>query len=230
MATRSDIRTRARIRADQDSSTFPTDTQYNLLIDEAARDVYYDLIQAGWPIRPSSTTLSVTGSQYTVLGVSDVAFVTNVLYDQGGTWRELPRIREGDRAALMTQTGGEAQAYMVHVSTSGVAIELLPLTTGSYRVEYILDFTGFAADGTVWHGPVRSDELIVLAAAAKGCRKEGNDQGAAQLSQEYAIMLEKVQNMAGWLNMRHAATIRDVGNPLRGLRNGFDYNVDTSDY
>lgn len=230
MATRADIRTRARVRADQDASTFPTDTQYNLLIDEAARDVYYDLIQAGWPIKPSSTNLSVTGSQYTTIPLSDIAFITGVFYDQGGTWRELPRIREGDRAALMTQTGGEAQAYGVTVSTAGVQIELLPLTTGTYRVEYIADFTGFAADATVWHGPVRSDELIVLAAAAKGCRKEGNDQGAAQLDREYAIMLEKVQNMAGWLNMRHSATIRDVGNPLGGIRNGFDYNVDASDW
>lgn len=230
MATRAEIRTRARARADQDASTFPTDTQYNLFIDEAGRDAYYDLIQAGWSIRPSSTTIAVTGSQYTGLAPTDIAFVVGVFYDQGGTWREIPRIREGDRASLLTQTGGEAQGFGIHVTTSGVSLELLPLTTGSYVVQYIPDFTGFAGDSTAWHGPVRSDELIVLSAAAKGCRKEGNDQGAAQLDREYAVMLEKVQNMASWLNMRHSATIRDVGNPLRGPRNGFDYNVDNSDF
>ena len=66
MATRTEIRTRARIRADQDQSSFPTDAQYDYLIDEAGRDVWMDLIQGGWPVKPSSTTLSVT-SQFTSL-------------------------------------------------------------------------------------------------------------------------------------------------------------------
>jgi hypothetical protein len=225
VATRLDIRTRARIRADQDASTFPTDTQYNYLIDEAARDVWMDLIQAGWPVKPSSVNLSVS-SQYTALGVSNVAFITGVFYDQGGAWVELSRVPEGSRAALMASSGGEAGYYQALVTTTGLQLELLPPTSGTYRVEYVPEFTGFAGDATEWHGPLRSDELVVLAAAAKGCRKEGNDQGAAALDREYLLLREKVQNMASWVNARHSATIRDVGNPLRPGRMPFDYNVD----
>jgi hypothetical protein len=226
MATQSELRTRARIRADQDNSEFPTDTQYNYLLDEAAKETWYDLVQSGWPINFAVTNKTATGSNPITLGVSGtVAFIRGVYFISGGTYTELSRVQEGERAALMSTSGSPATHYDVRIDpTNGPVLELLPLpSSGQYRVEYIVEHPGLAT--TSWYGPARSDELVVLKAAAKGCRKEGNDQGAAQLDREYAILLEKVQDMGSWFNMRHSARIRDVGNPLGPTRDPFDYDV-----
>ncbi len=231
MATRADIRTRARIRADQDNSTFPTDTQYNYLIDEAAKEVWYDLIRAGWPIRFSTTSFVTAGSQMTLLGVSGVAFVRGVYFQQGGNVTELPRIQEGDRAALYSNQGNLPSGYNVHVAANGTHIEVLPITSGcTILVEYVSEYAGFTNDGDTWFGPARSDELIVLKAAMKACRKEGNDQGARFLEGEYAYLQQCVQDLASWTNMRHSATIRDVGNPLGRSRLPGDFDVYGPDY
>jgi hypothetical protein len=226
LTTRAQIRTRARLRADQDDSTFPDDTEYNLLIDAAAKETWYDLIHAGWPINFASVTKTATGSNPITLGVSGtIAFVRGVFCNRGGAYDELRRVPEGERAALMSSTG-QASFYDVRIDpTNGPVLELLPLpSSGSYVVQYILEHPGFAADATEWYGPARSDELVILRAAAAGCRKEGNDQGASMLDREYAMLLDKVQAMASWFDMRNGHTIRDVG-PLAAGRDPFDYDV-----
>jgi hypothetical protein len=231
MATRLEIRTRARIRADQDNSTFPTDTQYNYLIDEAAKEVWYDLIKAGWPISFSSvlTTWSVSFTTLSGLSITDpVAFIRGVYYVSGTTYVELKRLNEGDRGSLMSATGvSQPSHYDVRVdAANGIGVEVLPYVAGaSIRIEYVKEHPGLPNDASVWYGPARSDELIVLKAAIKGCRKEGNDQGARFLEGEYAYLLECVQDMASWTNMRHAATIRDLGNPLGVERLPGDFDL-----
>jgi hypothetical protein len=231
MATRSELRTRARIRADQDQSTFPTDTQYNYLIDEAAKEVWYDLIRAGWPISFSQASASVGSSA--VMGLANtflvsgtVALIRGVYYLNGGTYTELKRLNEGDRAGLY-QTGGTPTHYDVLVDPSeGIAVTVLPYSPGSQIVvEFVREHPGLPNDASVWMGPARSDELIVLKAAMKGCRKEGNDQGARFLEGEYAYLQQCVQDMASWTNMRHSATIRDVGDPLGNQRMPFDFDI-----
>lgn len=231
MTTRANIRDRARVRADQDSSTFPTDAQYNDLIDSSAKDVWYDLVHAGWPINYTSVDKTATGTNPLTLGASGtVAFIRGVFYISGGTVYELQRLNEGDRASLMSLTGqAQASHYDVRIDpTSGPVIELLPLpSAGTYRIHYITEYPGFSGDSDTWYGPARSDELIILRAAMKGCRKEGNDQGAAQLEREYGQLLEKVQEMGSWFNMRSATLIRDVGRlqeDRRALRLPFDYD------
>jgi hypothetical protein len=231
MATRLDLRTRARIRADQDSSTFPTDTQYNYLIDEAAKEVWYELVRAGWPLRWQSTTVTGAGSALTLIGVSGIAFIRGVYRLEGGTFHELSRIPEGERANLLSDSSGIATAYAIAVATNGYMVELLPIPRGgSYVVEYVSEFAGFTADNDVWHGPARSDELIVLKAAMKACRKEGNDQGARFLEGEYQYLLQCVQDLASWVMMRHGATIRDVGDPLGRPRMPGDFTVYGPDF
>jgi len=67
--------------------------------------------------------------------------------------------------------------------------------------------------------------MIAVRAAAKACRKEGNDQGAAMLDREYEYLKQCVQDMANWVNMRHAPLIRDVGNPVGRQRLPGDYDT-----
>ena len=230
MATRLDIRTRARIRADQDASTFPTDTQYNYLIDEAARETWYDLVQAGWPVAFSTIDKTATGTNpITIGGSGTLAFIRGVYLKEGTRYTDLQRLDEGQRASLMTAAQGPASHYSVlQDPTNGPVLELLPLpASGTYRVEYVVEHPGFAADATVWYGPGRSDELLVLRAAAKGLLKEGDKAGAQILEMEYARLLDKVQQMAGWFDLRNPPKIRDAGSAVFGVssRDPFDYDV-----
>lgn len=227
MATRAQLRTRARTRADQTDSTFPTDTEYNLFLDEAAKEAWYDLVGSGWPIN-FATVDKALGANPITIGISGtVAFIRGVFFINGGQYFELKRVQEGDRAGLLGGSGQPAQ-YDVRIDPAvGPVLEILPpQSSGSCRIEYILEHPGFAADSTEWYGPARSDELIVLRSAAKGCRKEGNDQGAGQLEKEYSMLLDKVQQMASWFNMRHSTTIRDVGDQFTSRSpSGFDYDI-----
>lgn len=227
MATRAILRTRARIRADQTDATFPTDTEYNYLLDEAAKEAWYDLISAGWPINFTTADKALAANPITLGFSGTVAFIRGVFYLNGGRYTDIPRIQEGDRAGLLAGSGRPA-GYDVRIdATVGPVLEILPpQSSGSVRIEYIVEHPGFAGESTEWYGPARSDEMIVLRAAAKGCRKEGNDQGADQLDNEYAMLLEKVQTMAGWFNMRHGAKIRDVGDQFTSRApDGSDYDV-----
>lgn len=226
MATLATIRERARVRADQDQSTFPTDAQYNLLINEAAQETWYDLIRCGWPAYVSSASFSTATARFVddLLVTVPVLMVVGVFRQDGGVWSELRRLPEGSRADMMGATG-LASYYELSVSPGdGVVVQVWPAVSGSYLVRYITEFGGFESDPQAWYGPGRSDELIVLRSAAKAMRKEGNDQGAAQLEAEYSALLEKVCTQASWLDGRNAATVRDV-RPFQPVRMPGDYDI-----
>jgi len=237
MADRSAIRTRARTRADQDSAKFPTDAQYNLFIDEACRDVYGDLITSGWPPDFSTTTISYNGSStgQAIGGGAEVFSVLGVWSTVGGQTYELKRLNEGHRAALLSQgaVGSfPAECYDLRVGTSGPVIYFFPRVAGTYLVDYVPDHPGLASDSTVWYGPARSDELVVLSAARKGVLKEGQARHAAAkvLADEYAELLDKVKRMASWFDQRNPAMIRDVSG-RRSPLTAFDYSaVGPGDY
>lgn len=225
-ATRLEIRDRARIRADQDASTFPTDAQYNYLINEALQDVWWDLLGAGFPLPQTEATVSATSP--TVAASGPVGTVQHVFYVSGGTYTELKRLPEDRRAEMMSTTAGTPAFYELGTSLSGheFTVPVFPTATGgNLLVRYIKIPTSLAGDATVYYGPPRSDELIVLRTAMKAMRKEGNDQGANQVAQEYAELQEKVVRMASWFDQRNGTTIRDV-NPMMNRRDAFDYDID----
>lgn len=213
MALRSDIRTRARTRADQDGEDFPKDTDYNVFIDDSAKEAFADLVMSGWPIDTLTSTVVTNGSTQTYsFGGTDTVFAATMVYTLfGNQFTELRRVNPGHMAALRSvgATGGFSRFYEVRTGVSGSKIEFFPRVAGTYFVDYIVDFPGFANDSSVWNGPPRSDELIVLRAAAKGLRKEGRVQEAAVLDQEYDKLLLKVKELASWYDMRNPAEVRD---------------------
>ncbi len=213
MATRLELRNRARIRADQNGSDFPTDDQYNGYLDEGAREVFADLLLSGWPIDYSTTTIVTDGVTRTYpFGGSDAVFSATMVYTNfGQTQTELHRVNPGHIAALRSAAarGGLSRYYEVRTSTTGAVVEFFPKAAGTYFVDYIVDFPGFANDASVWLGPVRSDELIVLKAAAKGVRKESRAGDAKTLDDEYDRLLLKVQRLSSWFDQRNAAEMRD---------------------
>jgi hypothetical protein len=231
MSTRADIRALARVYSDQDSSDFPTDAQYNIIIDAAARKVWMDLYRAGWPVNFSTVTFTSTGATtYTPAALaSGVTSIHGVYYLINSDRYELRRVNESARAQLLSATAitGYAEYYDVRVDpVAGFVIELLPKSTGiTYSVDYISGFTSFASDSTVWGGPIGSDELIALRAAIVGTRKEGEGRASSvsQLKQDYVELLQEVTDMASWTNLRGPAQIRDVTDVK--TRFSFDYPV-----
>lgn len=227
MSTRADLRAEARQLADQDDSTFPTDAQYNIALNRGGTKVFLDLLAAGWPCNFSTTTISANGSTLTyAFGGSDLVVGVVLVYtDIGGMRLELKRVNSGDVARLRSQqaVGQFSEYYEVrHDVSAGPVVELLPRVAGTYYVDYIPGFSGFANDSSVWRGPYGSDELVALYAARFGARKEGRVDDAAVLLQDYGTALKDLQRTAGWLDLRNAPRIREsVQHP--GLRNPFDY-------
>lgn len=213
MALRSDIRLRARTRADQEGEDFPKDADYNVYIDDSAKEVFADLVMSGWPIDTSTSTIATNGStQKYAFGGTDTVFAATMVYTLfGNQFTELRRVNPGHMAALRSvgATGGFSRFYEVRTGVSGAVIEFFPRVAGTYFVDYIVDFPGFSGDSSVWNGPPRSDELIILKSAAKGLRKEGRVQEAAVLDAEYDKLLLKVKELASWYDMRNPAEMRD---------------------
>jgi hypothetical protein len=229
--SRLNIRDRARARANQNGTDFPTDAQYNVFIDDAARDVYGDLVSGGWTPDFTTTTITATGADSYAIGSGvDLFGVIGVFADYAGGERvELHRLNEGDRAALrsMSAGGGPSEYYEVRTGTSGPVVYLYPKpTSGTYYVDHIPDFVNFAADGTIWRGPPRSGDLIVLRAARYGMLKEGGArlQEVAALDDEYGKQLAAVLRWAANFDMRNAPSIRDVTG-RRTRQHAFDYPV-----
>lgn len=229
MAALSDIRALARIHADQDSSDFPTDAQYNIIINSAGRRVWSDIMRAGYPFDFGTVNITSTGVTKYPLGVTGIMSVTGVYYTQGGQRYELKRLNEGQRASLLSTNAvsNYSEYYDVHVSvTNGMVVELLPFSSGiTYMIDYIPGFGGFVADTDIWNGPMGSEDLVALRAAIIGIRKEGSGRrdDANDKEAEYKDMLQIVTDMATWVDLRNPAKIRDV----QSIHNrfAFDYPV-----
>jgi hypothetical protein len=224
--TRAVLRTRARALADQDASEFPSDAQYNQWLDDAKKDVWFDLVTAGWPVNYATQTLTATGAaQYALASGAAVTSVRAVYLVQGGQRTLVERIDETQKAAILSQplTGEHARYEVLTDPSAGTVVRFYPLVSGTFEVEYIAETGAFASDADTWFGPAGSDQMICLLAAAKGCRKEGRRGDAADLLQDYAIQLEKVLSRANWVDQRNVPRIRDVMGAR--LRDTFDFNA-----
>jgi hypothetical protein len=216
MATRAQLRDRSKRRADQvNVDTAVWDTWYNDWLDESAREIWADLIQAGWPVDFTEATLTASGATtYQVAAGTNIYSVVGVYFKMGGDYYALRRVNPGKYAQLRSQQGvtGYAEFYELRVSpTQGLVIEFLPHPNGgSYVVHYIAEYPGFSGDSDVWYGPMGSDELIAIRTAQKAMKKEGQFEDAADLEDEYGKKLGEVMSRVTVLDMRNPAMIRDV--------------------
>lgn len=226
MTTLLDIRTMARIKSDQTNSTFPTDAEYNLLINEAAREVFNDMLGAGLDVTPVSVNTTTAANPSTYSFTVDVASVTAVYFVQGGQLYELRRMNPGLEAQLRSYPGqGFPEFYKLTTDFTGTGyqkLEVLPASACTLRIDYIPQYTAMANDAALWLGPSGSDELLAWKAAAAGLRKEGSDRDAYECEKAYERRFEKVMLQVSRIDGRNAAQIRDA----RGTqRPGFEYQA-----
>lgn len=226
MSTRAEIRSLARIKADQTNSNFPTDVEYNLLIDEAGRSVWRKLIKAGWS--PSRGTTAITANGAPTYNVAaNTHIVVSVMRVEGTTRTRLPLVKPEEWETYLSMGNGPALVYEVLGGVTGqLAITFYPRpTSGSYEVWFQETFPGFANDAATFTGPQGSADLIAIAAAIQGKKKEGMEAG--DLRDEFAEKYAEVCEDAGLLNSQNPATVRDVRNPssIDMLKSGFDWQA-----
>jgi hypothetical protein len=227
--TREQIRYRARVRADQDKSQFPTDAQYDQIIDSCARIIYGDLIQAQWPATKTKETVTLTGAaSYSFAADIDLHSVHSVILMQGSLpVGELKRFDESRLTNMLTNQGAYPLWYDLEVdpdpTTGGNKFLVFPPGATGYTVDvrYIKGFPGFTSDSQIWHGPPGSDELVVLMAASQGAKKEGETRDADALDREYQVLWDRLTQRASWLDGRNPPKIREVENV--GQYDLFDY-------
>lgn len=210
MATVTELEARARIRADQDGSTFPTTAQYRELISDAAEELWNKMIAAGFKPAQTSATLTATGAaSYTV--ASNVAVILSVERVEGRDRLPLRRAEEYELPYLRSvSSNSQATHYdLVAGSVSSLTIELFPTPlTGQYVVRYVPRFTRFTTGADQWVGLPASDSYIVLHAARAALRKEGDP--ARDIDGELAEVYEQVCRMASWLDGQFPGRIRDA--------------------
>lgn len=227
--TRTVLRDGARALADQNDADFPTDTQYNAWLDLAKRRVWFDLLTSGWPVNYTTQTISATGAagiQHALSGT--VASVQAVYRTDTGSRIPVPRVDEQSRQT--SASSGLETSYELRVDpTTGTVVRFFPPVAGTFEVEYITEPSAFSGDSDTWNGPARSDELIMLRAAALGCRKEGRRGDAQDLLADYAEVLQAVKDTASWVDQRNAPKIRDVMGSERRF-DEFDYPIGGGSY
>lgn len=226
MATRAELRANARIFADQENSTFPTDDQYNIYIDNAAREMWRKMLRAGW--EPDHVSLAITANGATAYNIStSVSTVLRVYRVDGGARIAIPRVKSEDLPALESQPSSPALAYTLVGGAFGpLQIRFFPRpTSGSYEVQYVSKFPGFANDSGQWYGPDGSDELISMLAAIEGKDKEGDDTRA--LYQKVERKWREVSEHAGWTDAQGQVRVRDARQQerLTGPSDPFAYNA-----
>jgi hypothetical protein len=192
--------------------------------------VWYDLVTAGWPANYTTATVTANGaSSYLLASGAAIMGVRNVYRVDGDRRVHVPRLDESDKAAVLAPGVTNARAYEVLVGLTGTVVRLYPSSvSGSYEVEYLAEPLDFTNDADTWAGPGRSDQLICLQAAAKGCRKESRRADAADLLSDYRTLLERVIATAAWVDLRNPARIRDTNTPPLG--DGSDFDVYRGDY
>lgn len=225
MATRATIRGLMEIRADNEGSTFPSLTQKNTIVDQAAAHVWRKLVHAGW--KPDRVSISITanGAPSYVLSVN-TGIIHSVWRVEGGNRIPLTRVKPEELPGYLSVSASDASVYDIFGGVTGAPeIEFYPVpSSGTYEVRYTRRFPGFAADGDFWYGPDGSDELIAIEAAMQCVGKEGDDLVREILKDEWTMKYQELCESAAWYDSQGQQTVRDVRTSSKLLRAG-DYMV-----
>lgn len=232
---RQDLRTQARIAADQDNSTFPTDAAYNGIIDRAADQVWRRMVAVGWkPLTQTQNIDASTGANSYSLSF-DVATI-NLIYPVASissgvpTGPALRRLKVEELVPLSFSSNNVSPAtyydfqggYLSGFGAPQLKLSFFPpQTSGFYRVILTPQFSGFASDSDLWLGPEGSGELIILTAAIEGALKEGDPGTMVGLLQKRLDdRFREVVEFGGFL-VPDPQTVRDVRQSTPWLQGDF---------
>lgn len=209
MATRGDIKTRARRKADMESSPFIGTTEENDLFNEAYREVYALFAKNGLHMLKSSHSPTINGAATYTLP-ADFLAVIHVFRVEGGTFYELHKVEEDQFGNILSLTGNEADFYeILRTATNGRTIRFFPNpASGTYTVYYIPECPTLAADGDAVITFSNSDALLTCLLAKKFLAKENSSND--EVNAEFNRLYMEIQKEAQEVEMTQPGRVQDV--------------------
>lgn len=215
--TLSDIRTRARQRADMENSTFVSDTEANIYINDAYKELYGLLVekfQDYFVADPVEFTIASGSDTYTV----DAAFYKLVGVDSqisSNHWYALKpwMWTERNRKSLADRMRGNYSVVRYRLVNRKLRFSPTTKASGTYRYWYIPTLTALSGDSdeidttieqTGWY------DYITIDAAIKMLAKEESD--TRVLMKQKADLVERIESEAQNRDLSHPDRVQDVRN------------------
>lgn len=212
MATRAEIKLRARRRADMEHSTFVSDNELNEYFQGSYGELYdllvssfedYYVTELPFTIASGASSFPIPTDLYKLRGVD--------LQINGTVYTSLQQFNFGERNAKSRAVnrvfaGQRAVVYRL----MGNNVLLLPETNapGNYKMWYIPRVTVVAADADQVSGVLDFEEYIVVDCAIKMLTKEESDISALALQKDQ--LLKRIEAMAQNRDAGAPQTITDV--------------------
>ena len=176
---RADIRTRARVKADQENSTFVSDATLNGWINEAIAELHGLLLQAfGEDYFEKDHTFNTVANQEEYDLPSDFAKLAGFSMKlDGSKWTPITRYEKKDRDGL-ENLGSQSTGFRYRLRARKLSILPKPSGVFACRMPYEPTAVVLAADGDVLTGYKGWEEFVVIRAAIECIDKEESDSSA----------------------------------------------------
>lgn len=183
--TLANLRTYVRQQADQESSTFISDSELNRYINQGGTELHglLSTLYEDYYLTSVNFTLS-TANTYTL--PANFFKLRGLDYSNAGDWITVPRFSFEERNKWQNRYSlGDLQVWRAYRLMQG-AIYVLPEDdyAGNYRLWYLYGYTPMASDSDTLSDLMGWDEYVVLYAALKCLKKEESDSSALQMDLE----------------------------------------------
>ena len=197
--TLAEIKTRSREMADQDNSTFVSNSELLSYINASYAELYDILVSRNEDYYTISTELTVTSGNSSVALPSDFYKLrgVDIQLDSAGNWSALPKFNFNNRnirnANVSRLLSGQFNVSYRIVKDS---LNFVPTdsASGTYRLWYIPAYSTLSDDADTVDGVNGFEEYIVIDVAMKMMAKEESD--TSHLERMKQAMLQRIENMA----------------------------------
>jgi hypothetical protein len=215
-----ELRTRARQRADMVSSTFVSDAELTIYVNQGLFELYDQVVASFEDYFTTSTTLTVSSGS-TVALPSDFYKLRGLDYNTGGSVYVPVRMfnfmnRNLRQSDPYYYTGGTSREYRI----MGTNIQFIPEdgATGSYRLWYVPAATELVGDNDLIQTSLANfgwDEYIVLFAAERMLAKEESD--ISEVKAQRLEIANRIVRMAANRDVNQTERVTDTQNSFIGL-------------
>ncbi len=215
------LRTRARQRADMESTGFIQDSELNTYINASYAELYDLLVSkygSDYFVAPAYTfsttanteTYSLPADFYKLLGVDCKINSSN--------WKTLKRFEFAERNLSQTWDVYASEFLRYRVFGSNLLLSPVPQGSLQMRAWYIPLPTALSADSDSFSGINGYEEYVVIDAAIKMLTKEESD--TSSLMFEKQAMKKRIEDMADSRDVGSPASVTDTSDI-----NGYNYFI-----
>lgn len=205
-ATLSELRERAKTRADMSSTDFLSDSEWDTLINKAADRLYARLVVAFEDYYLTEMGATLSGSTYSL---PDNFFkLLGIDVRSGGKWYPLSTYQWTDRNTLRNASGLQAQDVRYRLRNKELHfLPDLPANT-SVLISYIPTREPLVDGSDEANFPLAWDEYVVLTAAIAALAKEESD--TSDLRADLARLEKEMEEEIGNRSPGEVARVEDV--------------------